>query len=109
LRPVQPGSQMDIKVNDPQAPSSTSVTRIEADLVRSVPRREAQPSGSDAVQLSDDVRLADEAVRAATPNGDVRPDAVAHARALLEQGQLGADLERLADRIIDSLGDYDTP
>lgn len=100
---------MDIKVNDPQAPSSTSVTRLESDLVRSVPKRGAQPSGSDAVQLSDEVRLADEAVKAASLSGDVRPDAVARARALLEQGQLGADLGRLADRIIDSLGDYDTP
>ncbi|MGH7489185.1 MAG: hypothetical protein ACREMY_26805, partial [bacterium] len=77
---------MDIKVNDPQAPSSTSVTSLEADLVRSVPKRGAQPSGSDAVQLSDEVRLADEAVKAASLGGDVRPDAVARARALLEQG-----------------------
>ena len=97
-----------MKVNDPQAPSSTSVSRIDADLVRSVPRRGAPPSGSDAVQLSGDVRLADMAVKASTPSRDVRPDAVAHARALLEQGQLGADLGRLADRIIDSIGDHDT-
>jgi anti-sigma28 factor (negative regulator of flagellin synthesis) len=60
------------------------------------------------VQLSDDVRLADEAVKAASEVPDVRPDAVARARALLEQGQLGADLGRLADRIIDSLGDHES-
>jgi hypothetical protein len=100
---------MTMKVNDPQAPSSTSVTRIDADPVRLGPKRGAPPSGSDAVQLSGDVRLADEAVRAATPSRDVRPEAVAHARALLEHGQLGADLGRLADRIIDSLGDHETP
>jgi len=100
---------MDIKVNDPQLPSSTSVSRVDADPVRLVPKRGAPPTGSDAVQLSGDVRLADEAVRAASEASDVRPEAVARARALLEQGQLGADLGRLADRIIDSLGDYDTP
>ena len=98
---------MDIKVNDPQLSSSTSVSRVDADLLRLVPKRGAPPSGSDAVQLSDDVRLADEAVKAASAASDVRADAVARARALLEQGQLGADLERLADRIIDSLGDHD--
>jgi anti-sigma28 factor (negative regulator of flagellin synthesis) len=97
---------MTIRVNDPQAPSSTSVTRLDADPVRLAPKRGASPSGSDAVQLSGDVRLADEAVRAADVT-HVRPDAVARARALLEQGQLGTDLGRLADRIIDSLGDYD--
>jgi len=98
---------MDIKVNDPQLSSSTSVSRVDADPVRLVPKRGAPPSGSDAVQLSDDVRLADEAVKAASAVSDVRADAVTRARALLEQGQLGADLERLADRIIDSLGDHD--
>lgn len=98
---------MDIKVNDPLLPSSTSVSRVDADPVRLVPKRGAPPSGSDAVQLSDDVRLADEAVKAASEVPDVRPDAVARARALLEQGQLGADLGRLADRIIDSLGEND--
>ena len=99
-----------MKVNDPLMPSSTSVSRIESDLVRSVPKRGTQPSGSDAVQLSGDVRLADQAVKAASlSNEGVRPDAVARARALLEQGQVGSDLGRLADRIIDSLGDYETP
>jgi len=97
-----------MNVNDPQAPSSTSVTRIEADPARLAPKRGAPPSGSDAVQLSGDVRLADQAVRAASQIGDVRPDAVARARALFEQGQVGTDLGRLADRIIDSLGDHDT-
>ena len=97
---------MNIRVNDPQVPSSTSVTRVEAELMRPASRQGTPPSGSDAVQLSGDVRLADEAVRAADVTS-VRADAVAHARALLEQGQLGTDLGRLADRIIDSLGDYD--
>ena len=98
-----------MKINDPQAPSSTSVTRLDSTPVQVGPRRGALPSGSDAVQLSGDVRLADQAVRAAMPDTGVRPDAVAHARALLERGQLGTDLGRLADRIIDSLGGHDTP
>jgi anti-sigma28 factor (negative regulator of flagellin synthesis) len=95
-----------MKVDDPKAPTSTSVDRVTPDPVRLESRRPASPSGSDAVQLSGDVRLADEAVRAADVRG-IRPEAVAHARALLEQGQLGADPGRLADRILDSLGDYE--
>ena len=57
----------------------------------------------EATGLSSDLRLADEAVRAAAPGGGVRPDVVAKARALLASGQLGANLDRLAERLIESL------
>jgi len=55
------------------------------------------------VNLSDELRLADEAVRAAAISGDVRPANVARARELYQSGQLARDLGSLADRIIDSL------
>jgi anti-sigma28 factor (negative regulator of flagellin synthesis) len=58
--------------------------------------------GSDAVRLSSDLRLADQAVRAVSADSD-RPDAVARGRALVESGTLGGDVERLADRMIDAL------
>lgn len=60
-------------------------------------------AGGDAVELSPDIILADQAVRLAANAGDVRPEAVNRARQLLETGSVGTDLERLADRIIDSL------
>jgi hypothetical protein len=58
--------------------------------------------GSDAVCLSPDLRLADQAVRAASADVD-RPDAVARGRALMASGTLGGDVERLADHMIDAL------
>ena len=65
---------------------------------------EAKKAGPlDTVSLSGELRLADEAVRAAALSGDVRPEAVARARALFQSGSLGSDLEALADKIIDSL------
>ena len=59
-------------------------------------------AAGDAVRLSNDLRLADQAVRAATTD-EGRSDQVAQARELYERGALGADLEHLADRMIDVL------
>jgi len=66
------------------------------------PARPATGAGQDAVRLSSDLRLVDQAVRAASADTD-RPDAVARGRALMESGTLGGDVERLADRMIDAL------
>jgi hypothetical protein len=73
--------------------------------VTSAPERPVAkaPAAGDAVRLSGDVGLVDEAVRAAAVTGDVRPEAVARARAMLERGAIGGDLERLADRLIEAL------
>ena len=86
---------------DPRAESSRDVQPVTADDVRSAPKP-ADPA-TDAVKLSDTLKLADDAVRAAAVSGDVRPEAVARARQLIESGQLGSNPEALADRIIDSL------
>jgi flagellar biosynthesis anti-sigma factor FlgM len=58
---------------------------------------------NDRVELSADARLADSAVRAASRVPDVRQDVVERVRAKLEAGEVGKDLFRLADRMIDSL------
>jgi anti-sigma-28 factor FlgM len=91
-----------MKVNHPSVDLSTPAGRVASDMMRPLSKR-AGTANADAVSLSGDLRLADEAVRAAAVAGDVRPAAVANARALLASGQLGADLDRLADRIISSL------
>lgn len=86
---------------DPRTESSREVKPVAADEVRSAPKQAGQ--AGDAVRLSDALKLADHAVRAAAIYGDVRPEAVARARQLIASGQLGSDSGELADRIIDSL------
>jgi len=56
---------------------------------------------SDQVRVSADAQLASAAVTAAQKSPDVRPEAVARGKALLQSGKLGSDAERLADRLID--------
>ena len=57
----------------------------------------------DKVVLSEDARLASDAIKAASKAPEVRQDVVERARARLESGELGKDLNRLADKIIDNL------
>ncbi len=104
-----------MKVDDPRASSNLSVTGRAAqaaqeasraqDVSRNRSRSLFESRASDSVRLSGDLQLADAAVRAAAVAGDVRPEAVARARALLENGELGADPDRLADRLIESLSE----
>ena len=91
-----------MKVESPRVTFSSPVPPASADPARP----SATGTGtaeSDAVRLSSSLRLADEAVRAATVSGDVRPDAVERGRALLAAGGLGSDLDQLAGRIINHL------
>jgi anti-sigma28 factor (negative regulator of flagellin synthesis) len=94
------GSEHIMKV-DPRAESSRDVQPVKADQVPPAPKS-TEPA-ADAVKLSDSLKLADDAVRAAAISGDVRPEAVARARELMESGRLASNPEALADRIIDSL------
>jgi flagellar biosynthesis anti-sigma factor FlgM len=66
-------------------------------------QQRAGDTRGDRVELSADARLADRAVRAASQVPDVRQDVVERVRGKLEAGELGKDLFRLADKIIDSL------
>jgi len=53
--------------------------------------------------VSPDAQLVANAIRTAEEAPDVRPEAVERGRRALESGTLGADANRLADRILDSL------
>lgn len=64
--------------------------------------RPAADSG-DRVELSADVRVMTAAMKAAEEAPEIREDRVARAKALLESGDLGSDLLKLADKIIDHL------
>jgi flagellar biosynthesis anti-sigma factor FlgM len=66
-------------------------------------QQRAAEGRSDRVELSADARLADSAVRAATRAPEIRQDVVERVRAELEAGELGKDLFRLADKMIDNL------
>ena len=107
-----PGSEVTMKV-DPRDESNGKVPAVTTESVRPTaattsestrlapePKKAKTP---DTVSLSGELRLADEAVRAAALSGDVRPKAIARARALLQSGSLGSDTTALADKIIDSL------
>ena len=68
--------------------------------------RAARPAGSsDRVEVSSDAQLVASAIRAAEDAPAVRPEAVERGRRALEDGTLGQDTDRLADRIIKSLLD----
>lgn len=93
-----------MKIHDPR--TDFDFLEVSATAVETLPEPRCPEifRGSDeAGSLSSDLRLADEAVRAVAPDEGVRPEAVAKARALLASGELGADLERLAERLIESL------
>ena len=90
-----------MKVN-PRDDSNGKIRAVTGESARpaSEPTRAA---GADSVRLSGELKLADRAVRAASVAIGTRPEAVAHARALLASGELGSDPTKLADAIIDSL------
>jgi hypothetical protein len=55
------------------------------------------------VEVSTDAQLVSTAVQAAQDGPAVRADAVERGRRALESGTLGADADRLAQRIVDAL------
>jgi flagellar biosynthesis anti-sigma factor FlgM len=96
---IDPGSL----ANDP-----ARVTPAKSSAAQGPQRQGGTPArSSDAVQVSSDAQLAAEAARQIGEVGgdEIRPDAVERAKAAVARGEVGADLERLADRLIDRLVD----
>src|SRR5262245_38466999 len=98
-----------MKIEQPHLSHTLAVGRFGQDSgVRT--RKTGGTPQSDDVQLSSDSSLAKAAADAATPEAGVRADRVAEARTLLDQGEIGKDLEALANRILaDLTGSYDDP
>lgn len=97
-----------MKINEQRANLDT-LGGVRADAVRDE-RAAAAKAAQDAktadqVRVSTTSQLAATAAAAANEAPDVRPEAVARGRALLERGALGTDANRLADALIDSLLD----
>jgi flagellar biosynthesis anti-sigma factor FlgM len=66
------------------------------------------PTSGDAVRVSSEAQLVAQAASAVGDVGtqdQVRPDVVERAKAALARGEVGADLDRLADRLIDGMLD----
>ncbi len=70
---------------------------------QSDPSAAAPASSGDRVQVSDDARLLHAAVEAARNAPDTSEAAIERARQKRLSGELGADAERLADKLIDHL------
>ena len=91
-----------MKVDPGANPSLPATTPVDAEKVR--PGGSASGPVRDRVRLSADLRLVNAAVSQAMPSDpDVRPEAVARGQTLIASGELGADLDALADRIMDTL------
>lgn len=73
----------------------------------STPRTSTQvassASGEDTLSISGDVAFAKRALTAVNDSPDVRPEAVARGKALVESGAAGMDLEALSDALISRL------
>lgn len=96
---------MKIEGNAPNQPSPTEQTRQseKAAPTRATVGETSPAAAEDRVNLSTDARLVTEVVRAVNQAPEIRQDVVERARAKLEAGEVGADLNRLADRLIDDL------
>jgi flagellar biosynthesis anti-sigma factor FlgM len=84
--------------------TTTDPLRVDADRTSAAGARPSTTGPvTDQVTLSSDAQFLQAAEKAAQDAPNIRPDAVARARALLDQGQVGTDLDALASSILDSL------
>lgn len=101
---------MSMKIDGHRQPTDTEATR-RSDSANAPERlgtagaAGVQKAGvnTDRVEVSSEAQFVSAAIRAAEDSPSVRPEAVARARKALEEGTLGTDADRLADRIINSL------
>ena len=91
-----------MKVDDPRVTHGPSILPTPAEAPRSGQAGRVRTDG-DSVTLSRDLQLATEAIKAASVEPHVRPEAIERARQLLSDGSLDANVDRLADALIDSL------
>jgi flagellar biosynthesis anti-sigma factor FlgM len=88
---------------NPQALAANRVDPVRSD--RSGRSDRASQQGDDSVALSADGQLISTTIRAAEGAPAIRHEQVARARQRLAAGEIGKDLDRLADRLIDHLLD----
>ena len=98
-----------MKIENPRLEVTAPASADAIDSGRSTSKPTNPVGSADTVQLSDDLRLATQAINAIATPPDVRPDAVARGRALLASGDLGTDAQALADRMLDAMTDPHGP
>lgn len=95
---------MRIENNGPKEVAQNDVTSAErVQQGKSGQGASAQTPKTDSLQVSPDALLVTRAVKSVNDAPDIRPEAVARAKAKLAAGEIGNDPARLADRIIDDL------
>jgi flagellar biosynthesis anti-sigma factor FlgM len=98
---------MSMRIDGQQPPADAEAAR-RLESARTAADRPAGPAaarsaGGDRVEVSTDAQLVSSAVQAAKDAPSLRPEAVERGRRALESGTLGADADRLAQRIVDAL------
>jgi flagellar biosynthesis anti-sigma factor FlgM len=63
----------------------------------------SKPDKGDSVAVSSDAALASSAVKAANESPDIRPDVVERMKQLRDRGELGKDVGKLSDSLIDAM------
>jgi flagellar biosynthesis anti-sigma factor FlgM len=98
---------MSMRIDGQQPPADAEAARrlesARTGADRSAGAAQAKAASGDRVEVSTDAQLVSTAVQAAQDAPAVRPEAVERGRRALENGTLGADADRLAQRIVDAL------
>ena len=92
-----------MKVEHPRASQTMASDQVRHDAARGSARTTGEPA-ADRISLSADLRLVSAALQAVRlDDPPIRSEAVARGRALVASGDVGTDLEALAQSIFDSL------
>ena|SRR5690242_11916368 len=94
---------MKIQAERPDELAQTTQTGGDRNRVRNEAAAKHERSTSDSVNVSSDAQLLNTAVKAANDAPEIRPAVVEAAKQKLISGELGADAERLANRLIDHM------
>lgn len=77
-----------------------SLDRVDSKKTGDAAAADASNATRDRIRVSPEAQLANEAVKAATSASDVRPEAVARAKKLMEAGLVGHDADAIAEALI---------
>jgi flagellar biosynthesis anti-sigma factor FlgM len=95
--------KIDLNTSSQEAAAASRATPVRTGGQTAGEPKPAVGANADRVELSADVEVMAEALKAAEEAPETRADRVASAREMLEAGTLGKDLQKLADRLIDHL------
>lgn len=87
----------------PQTPDRVGITAGVTSTEARRPAATGSGRASDAVAVSGEAQLLAAAVGHVKSLGEIRPEVVDRAREAIARGEVGADADRLADRLIDGL------